>query len=109
MPLVIDHIIPTSADGKNELGNLAAACYRCNQFKGAKVCAIDLLSKKNTNLFNPRSQSWSEHFYWSEDGLYIIGKTAVGRATVETLKLNNEYITESRKIWISQDWHPPNV
>ncbi|OQY59936.1 MAG: hypothetical protein B6245_04170 [Desulfobacteraceae bacterium 4572_88] len=33
-------------------------------------------------LFNPREQNWSEHFRRSDDGLHIIGLTAIGRATV---------------------------
>lgn len=109
MPLVIDHILPTSAGGSNELENLAAACYRCNQFKGAQIYTVDPLCEDRIYLFNPRSQVWLEHFYWAEQGLYILGKTPVGSATVKTLRLNNEYVTESRKRWISQNWHPPNI
>ncbi|MEM9163333.1 MAG: HNH endonuclease signature motif containing protein, partial [Cyanobacteria bacterium P01_F01_bin.4] len=102
MPLIIDHVIPISADGKNEFENLAAACYRCNEFKGPRVSAIDPLSSKAVPLFNPRSQGWSEHFAWAEEGVYITGKTATGRATVAALRLNNKYVTESRKIWIAE-------
>ncbi len=58
-------------------------------------------------LFNPRTQAWAEHFSWTDEGLYVKGKTATGRATVESLQLNNSYVTESRKIWIAEDWHPP--
>ncbi len=107
MPLVVDHVIPTSVGGRNELDNLAAACYRCNEFKGAKISGRDPLSNEEATLFNPRIQVWSEHFSWSDEGLYAKGETATGRATVETLQLNNPYVTESRKIWIAEDWHPP--
>ena len=34
MPLVIDHILPKSLGGSDERENLAASCYRCNEFKG---------------------------------------------------------------------------
>lgn len=37
MPLVVDHIFPTSLGGENVPSNLAAACYPCNQFKSAKT------------------------------------------------------------------------
>jgi hypothetical protein len=107
MPLVIDHVIPTSIGGQNELNNLAAACYRCNEFKGAKVAECDPLSNEAAALFHPRTQVWTKHFYWADEGLYVKGKTATGRATAEALQLNNLYVTESRKIWISEDWHPP--
>lgn len=33
MPLVIDHILPQSVGGDDERDNLAATCYRCNEFK----------------------------------------------------------------------------
>lgn len=106
MPLVIDHVIPTVIGGTNELHNLAAACYRCNQFKGARTVSVDPASAKECSLFNPRSQPWLNHFCWLEEGLYISGITATGRATVQALKLNNAYVTASRKIWIAEDWHP---
>ncbi|WNZ24154.1 mitochondrial large ribosomal subunit protein uL30m [Leptolyngbya sp. NK1-12] len=32
--------------------------------------------------------TWSEHFAWSEDTTLIIGLTPIGRATVQTLRLN---------------------
>ena len=89
------------------MNNLAAACYRCNEFKGAKTSGRDPLSEESADLFHPRIQLWPDHFIWTERGLYIEGKTAIGRATIETLRMNNAYVTESRKIWIVEDWHPP--
>jgi 5-methylcytosine-specific restriction endonuclease McrA len=41
MPLIIDHIVPRSAGGDDNRENLAAACYRCNEFKWAKTHATD--------------------------------------------------------------------
>ena len=40
-----------------------------------------------TPLFNPRSDAWSEHFAW--DGVWLRGKTAIGRATVTVLDINH--------------------
>jgi len=39
-----------------------------------------------TELFHPRRQQWRDHFVW--DGIYIIGKTAIGRTTVRVLDMN---------------------
>ena len=36
LPLDIDHIVPRSRGGKNELGNLQALCSKCNRTKGNK-------------------------------------------------------------------------
>ena len=52
MPLVIDHIFPRSKGGKSDRANLAAACYRCNEFKGAKTHAIDPDTGKQHPFFN---------------------------------------------------------
>ncbi|MEM7531919.1 MAG: HNH endonuclease [Chloroflexota bacterium] len=35
MPLVVNHILPRVLDGGDEPENLCAACYRCNEYKGA--------------------------------------------------------------------------
>jgi hypothetical protein len=37
-------------------------------------------------LFNPRQDKWSKHFAWR--GPLLIGKTPVGRATIDVLKIN---------------------
>jgi hypothetical protein len=39
------------------------------------------------SLFHPRKQKWSEHFQW--DGWEVLGLTAVGRATIAVLHLND--------------------
>ncbi len=109
MPLVIDHIIPLSLGGSSDRANLAASCYRCNEFKGAKTQGIDPQTGETVTLFHPRQQVWAEHFAWTEEGTTIKGLTAVGRATVSALKVNNEYAIASRRIWVAENWHPPNI
>lgn len=109
MPLVIDHIIPQSAGGSDKRENLAASCYRCNEFKGAKTNEIDPEMGELVPLFNPRLQKWAEHFSWGNGGTHIVGLTPTGRATVVALRLNNEYVVESRSLWIAQNWHPPET
>ena len=41
-------------------------------------------------LFNPRMQNWVEHFAWSADGIRILGRTSIGRATVAALHLSDD-------------------
>ncbi len=106
--LVVDHILPESAGGPTVRENLWLVCTRCNQFKGSKTHAIDPRTSQDIPLFNPRTQAWKEHFAWSEDGTRIIGRTACGRATVETLRLNRELAVLARRRWVSVGWHPPN-
>ena len=108
MPLVMDHILPSSLGGNDERENLAACCYRCNEFKGAKITANDPVTNESVSLFNPRLQGWLDHFEWANGGTHIIGITAIGRGTVLALRLNNEDVIQARAIWISLSWHPPN-
>ena len=106
-PMVIDHLIPEAKGGITVRENLWLACRRCNEFKGICTHALDPLSNKQTPLFNPRQQSWTVHFAWSERGTHIIGLTAVGRTTVIALQLNNPEIVGARGLWVQAGWHPP--
>jgi len=107
MPLVIDHIIPKAKGGGDERENLAAACYRCNEVKGIKTENIDPATSALVPLFNPQNQIWKKHFAWANGGTHIIGLTPTGRATVLALRMNNEYLVESRRLWVAINWHPP--
>jgi 5-methylcytosine-specific restriction endonuclease McrA len=40
--MTVDHIIPQSQDGSNELHNLQLTCRRCNKLKGKKYVSVDL-------------------------------------------------------------------
>ncbi len=107
MPLEIEHIIPEAAGGPTVRENLWRACHRCNQYKGDRVQATDPLTEKRVALFNPRAQRWSDHFAWSPNGALVTGLTPCGRATVEALRINNEYVVEARRFWVEAGWHPP--
>jgi hypothetical protein len=41
MPLVVDHILAEARGGSDEFDNLCAACYRCNEYKGARSTGRD--------------------------------------------------------------------
>jgi hypothetical protein len=103
----IEHIIPLAQGGKSDEHNLCLACAWCNSYKSAKTVAIDPLTQKEASLYNPRTQTWSDHFHWQENGVEIIGLTPTGRATVAALNMNNEYILPARRQWTLAGWHPP--
>lgn len=107
IPMLIDHIVPLSEGGNSRIDNLCLACYRCNEFKGAKQAGNDPLTQTPVGLFRPRAQKWAEHFAWSRDGLRVIGLTACGRATVELLHLNDPRLMQARRIWMLVGLHPP--
>jgi 5-methylcytosine-specific restriction endonuclease McrA len=60
--MTIEHIRPESLGGLTVEQNLWLACRRCNEYKGTQTHVPDLLSGKRVRLFNPRTQSWTEHF-----------------------------------------------
>lgn len=94
----VDHIDPQGAD---VLDNLCLACWNCNTSKHKAVDATDPLSGDVVSLFNPRVQSWSEHFRWIDNGIRIEGLSATGRATVERLKMNRAPIVVARQRWVA--------
>lgn len=81
---------------------------RCNESKGKLIEAVDPQTGESMPLYNPRTQEWATHFAWSEDGTRIIGQTAVGRATVEALSLNDDLRVRARAIWVEAGYHPPD-
>lgn len=105
--LEIEHIVPRSKGGDNTEENLWLACHACNLFKSDQTHSHDPLTGRSVRLFNPRRQKWRRHFHWSEDGAFIIGRTACGRATVIALNLNNLIAVTVRRNWIKAGWHPP--
>jgi HNH endonuclease len=107
MPLTMEHIQPRSLGGSDLPENLAAACYRCNEFKGSKINLIDPVSKELISLFNPRLDLWNENFSWIEHGTIIEGISPIGRVTIIVLRLNNPDIVAARALWIEVGWHPP--
>ena len=108
MPLDIDHLWPEALGGATARENLWLACPRCNDFKGDRVEAFDPVSGESAPLFNPRTQRWTEYFSWSASGERILGRTPIGRATVEALRLNNEFILVARQFWVEAGRWPPS-
>ncbi len=86
--LHIEHIIPKIHGGGDDLDNLALACIDCNLHKGPNLTGLDPTTKQVTELFHPRHQRWEDHFEWL--GIYLHGKTPIGRTTVRVLNMNSE-------------------
>jgi hypothetical protein len=103
----VDQVIPLTKGGVDTLDNLALACFHCNRRKSDRLTVLDTVIGTEIPLFNPRRNVWSEHFIWSTDGLFIIGLTPVGRATVEALQLNRERVINIRAADVAVGRHPP--
>lgn len=98
-PLHVEHIVPRSRGGTDDLANLALSCSACNLAKGAAVAGPDPATGVATPLFHPRLHAWAEHFAVAEDGATIEGTTAIGRATVRALQLNAPRQVGARSLW----------
>ena len=107
-PLSVEHIVPSSRGGSNKLDNLASSCQGCNNFKFTAVQGTDTATGRVVPLYHPRRDSWHDHFAWNEDFTIIVGKTPVGRATVERLRLNRPGVTNLRTVLGLVGRHSPH-
>ncbi len=86
VPFEIDHIIARKHKGRTAASNLAVSCIYCNGYKGPCIAGRDPLTGKLSPLFNPRRHKWTFHVRYL--GGELLGRTAIGRATVEVLRIN---------------------
>ncbi len=101
----IDHVRPRAAGGPTTADNLALACVSCSLRKWAKQTAKDPESGEEVPLFNPRTQSWADHYRWED--IRVVALTPTGRATVAALALNRPMILAIRQEEAVRRRHPP--
>ena len=102
----VEHLVPTSRGGSDDLANLALACRACNLYKADHVTGREEDSVVEIRLFDPRSQSWNEHFAVDAATGTIKGTTAVGRVTVACLQMNRPANRNARLQWIRLEIFP---
>lgn len=101
----VDHVIPRVVAGETVADNLALACVSCSLRKAARQRAIDPQSGNEVALYSPRLHTWHEHFGW--EGVYLVGLTATGWATVAALAMNRALILAIRQEQAALGRHPP--
>jgi hypothetical protein len=101
----IDHVVADQHGGKAVASNLALACFADNHHKGPNLAGIDPKTRKRVWLFNPRRHKWPRHFQW--DGPVLVGRTAVGRATIAVLRINLARRVRHRAQLIAEGVFPP--
>jgi len=104
--LEIAHVIARQHRGKTMAGNLALACAYDNGFKGPNIAGLDPRTGRLERLFHPRRHQWRYHFRW--DGPVLVGRTAIGRATIEVLAMNHPFRVEQRRALIDAGLFPPS-
>ena len=75
---------------------MALACIDCNLSKSSNLAGFDPETSQMTELFHPRKHDWDEHL--ERRGLSIVGKTAIGRTTVQVLDMNSDDQLELRSV-----------
>ncbi|MEQ1604971.1 MAG: HNH endonuclease signature motif containing protein [Pyrinomonadaceae bacterium] len=102
-PFEIDHFVPTSRGGSEDVENLVLACRSCNVFKTYHLFGV-LTDSADTRLYNPRSDSWDDHFRFDTVTAEIMGLTRIGIGTVNRLKMNSVFQVRARCYWLKT--HP---
>ena len=97
--------------GSDEPDNLALACRNCNERRGDRSEGRDPATGHIVPIFNPRQETWSEHFVWDVTRIRIVGRTPTGRATIELLDLNDDRhdgaVLRIRQRDVTDRYHPP--
>lgn len=75
------------------------------QLQGSQRGRNDPDSNELHPLFNPRRDDWDEHFRW--DGAFLLGTTAIGRTTINILRINLPDRVAHRQLLIEAGEFPP--
>lgn len=103
----VDHVIALQHGGKTVLENLALSCLRCNSHKGPNIASIEPATGAIVRLYHPRQDIWSDHFRWS--GAILVGRTPIGRSTVELLAVNRPEYVLLRESLVSEGLDLPDL
>ncbi len=77
----------TPARWLGRCGKLGAGLPALQRPQGPNLASVDPETEELAPLFNPRVDTWSEHFALVEH--HIVGLTVVGRATATLLDMND--------------------
>jgi hypothetical protein len=100
LPLEVEHIIPIARGGEDSTENWALACRACNLYKGTHINAHDPVSEEVATLFHPRKDRWEDHFQVLTESGELVGRTSIGRVTVNRLGMNNDVQIAARRQWM---------
>ena len=104
-PFALDHVVAKQHRGPTVLTNLALACPECNLHKGPNLASLDPPGTgRLTRLFDPRRDDWVKHFRWH--GARLVGRTAVGRATILCLNINAALRIDVRRSLMDEGLYP---
>jgi hypothetical protein len=100
----VEHIISLKHGGLSNLENLAYSCVYCNRYKGSDIGSISAQDQELIRFYNPRTDSWLEHFLIEES--FIKPLTDVAEATVRILRFNSDERILEREALIKRTRYP---
>ncbi len=104
LPHELDHIRAKKHRGQTTMENTCVTCAYCNGAKGPNAAGYDPVTGDLVPLFNPRTDSWDDHFFYV--GPVLEGKTPIARATIEVLRINDPARIEHRRQLIAAGVFP---
>jgi 5-methylcytosine-specific restriction endonuclease McrA len=99
-PFEVEHIVPPGRGGADDESNWALSCRACNVHKSDHVEATDADTRAVVPLFHPRRHHWEQHFSVEENSGALFGLTAIGRATIGCLHMNQPAQLAARRQWM---------
>ncbi len=100
---------PSLSAGRRTEENLALSCFACNRRKWDRRSGRRSGGRRRAQAVqSPGPTVWNEHFVWSRDGLSIVGRSSIGRATVRALDMNRERLRQIRAADAVLGRHPPH-
>lgn len=102
----VDHVISLKHGGATDEANLAYACMTCNRQKGSDLGSIDWRTGQLVRFYNPRKDTWQEHFIL--EGEIIRPITVIGEVTARIFELNSEERILERRVLILLGRYPEN-
>ncbi|WP_420125364.1 HNH endonuclease [Longimicrobium sp.] len=105
----VDHILSEKHGGRTEFDNLALSCTLCNRRKGTDIASVVPQTRRVVALFDPRADSWTDHFRLSADVLTIHPRTEVGRVTARLLGFNEFHRQAERALLREEGRYPPRA
>ena len=105
----VDHVVSEKHGGLTHEDNLAYACFSCNRNKGSDIGSLTSDAGALIRFFTPRRDQWHEHFYLDEpNGLMIVPRTEIGKATVRIFGFNEaDRLLERRALQIVDRYPSP--
>jgi hypothetical protein len=100
----VDHIISRKHGRRSDPSKLAFTCPVCYRRKGSDIGTISRRTSALTRFFNPRADSWLEHF--SLTGAIIDPLSDIGEGTARIFGFNEEDRIAERQDLVAAGRYP---